>query len=148
MKKIFATMMAFAMLMFVLAGCGAANDHQEVASASSQSDENISAENESTGANEANKIDGEPEANAGILIAYFSKTGNTETIANMIAGQTGGELFKVETVTPYPEAYNETVDIAREEQDNDARPELSTHVEDMSQYDVIYLGYPKLYPAI
>lgn len=85
----------------------------------------------------------ETSANGGnILIAYFSKTGNTETIANMIAEQTGGELFKVETVTPYPEDYDETVDIAREEQDNDARPELSTHVEDMSQYDVIYLGYP------
>lgn len=85
----------------------------------------------------------EPSADGGnILIAYFSKTGNTETIANMIAEQTGGELFKVETVTPYPEDYDETVDIAREEQDNDARPELSTHVEDMSQYDVIYLGYP------
>ena len=60
----------------------------------------------------------------------------------MIAEQTGGALFKVETVTPYPEDYDETVDIAREEQDNNARPELSTHVEDMSRYDVIYLGYP------
>jgi len=61
-------------------------------------------------------------------------------IANMIAESTGGELFKVETVTPYPEDYNETVDIALEEQDTDARPELSTHVENMEQYDTIFLN--------
>ncbi|MDO5110995.1 MAG: flavodoxin [Clostridia bacterium] len=82
-------------------------------------------------------------ADAGkVLVAYFSKTGNTEAVANMIAAATGGTLFKVETVTPYPEDYNETVDIARNEQDNDARPALSTHVENMADYDVIYLGYP------
>ncbi|MDO4582189.1 MAG: flavodoxin [Bacillota bacterium] len=85
---------------------------------------------------------GEDSAGSGILIAYFSKTGNTQTIANMLAGQTGGDLFKVETVVPYPDDYNQTVDIAREEQDNDARPELATHVDNMEQYDIIFLGYP------
>ena len=84
----------------------------------------------------------EPESTGKILVAYFSKTGNTEAVAKMIAGTTGADLFKVETATPYPEDYNETVDIAREEQDNDARPELSTHVENMAQYDVVFLGYP------
>ena len=77
-----------------------------------------------------------------ILIAYFSKTGNTQTVANMIAQETGGTLFKVETVTPYPEDYDQTVDIAREEQDSNARPALSTHVENMAEYDIIFLGYP------
>ncbi len=77
-----------------------------------------------------------------ILIAYFSKTGNTETVAKMIEQETSGTLFKVETVTAYPEDYNETVDIARKEQDDNARPELSTHVENMDEYDVIFLGYP------
>lgn len=77
-----------------------------------------------------------------IMVAYFSKTGNTETVANMIAEQTGADLFKVETVDAYPDDYNETVDIARTEQDNNARPALSTHVENMDQYDVIFVGYP------
>lgn len=40
------------------------------------------------------------ETSDDILIAYFSKTGNTETIANMIAEQYGGRLFKIKTVTP------------------------------------------------
>jgi len=77
-----------------------------------------------------------------ILIAYFSRTGNTETVANIIAEETGGTLFKVETVTPYSDDYDECIDEAKKEQNEDARPALSTHVEDMSGYDVIYLGYP------
>lgn len=81
-------------------------------------------------------------ANGKILIAYFSKTGNTETIARIIQEQTGGDLFQIETVTPYPKNYDETVDLARGEQDRDARPALATHVEDMDRYEVIYLGYP------
>jgi flavodoxin len=77
-----------------------------------------------------------------MLIAYFSRTGNTETVANMIAGQTGGELFKIETVNPYPEDYNECIELARQEQDDNARPELSSHVSGMEDYDVVFLGYP------
>lgn len=137
--------MALTMLTLSLVGCGNANTRQEDTSATQQSEENTSSSSQSTSGSETVEPDGTGDpasSNGNVLIAYFSKTGNTETIANMIAGQTGGELFKVETVIPYPEDYDETVDIAREEQDNDARPELSTHVEDMSQYDIIYLGYP------
>lgn len=77
-----------------------------------------------------------------VLVAYFSKTGNTQTIADIITGYTGGEQFQIETAAPYPEDYNETVDLAREEQDTDARPQLLGQVENMEQYDVIFLGYP------
>ena len=143
MKRILSAVLMLA-LAFSLAACSN-NTQPEETPNSTQSEENTSPSSESTSGSETVEPDStdDPASSEGnVLIAYFSKTGNTETIANMIAGQTGGELFKVETVTPYPEDYDETVDIAREEQDNNARPELSTHVEDMSQYDVIYLGYP------
>ncbi|MEA4931877.1 MAG: flavodoxin [Anaerolineaceae bacterium] len=88
-----------------------------------------------------------------VLIAFFSRAGeninvgfiekgNTHVIAVIIAELTGAEMFKIETVTPYPESYSETTDIAKREQDENARPELSTHVENMDQYDIILLGYP------
>ena len=88
-----------------------------------------------------------------VLIAFFSRAGeninvgfiekgNTHVIAEIIAELTGAEMFKIETVTPYPESYSETTDIAKREQDENARPELSTHVENMDQYDIILLGYP------
>lgn len=138
MKKILTVGLSLALMLFLVA-CGNNAQQEETSGSASSQPETQSASK--IGADETETNANETEGN-NILIAYFSKTGNTETIANMIAEQTGGALFKVETVTPYPDDYNETVDIAREEQDNNARPELSTHVEDMSRYDVIYLGFP------
>lgn len=77
-----------------------------------------------------------------ILVAYFSHTGNTEVIAGMIAEQTGGDLFHVETTTVYPEEYNDLIAQARQEQDDDARPELASAVADMDAYDTVFIGYP------
>ena len=77
-----------------------------------------------------------------ILVAYFSHTGNTEVIASMIAEQTGGDLFHVETTTVYPEEYNDLIAQARQEQDDDARPELASSVADMDAYDTVFIGYP------
>lgn len=54
----------------------------------------------------------------------------------------GGELFQIETVQQYPLEHEPLVDLAAEEQDAGARPELSSHMEDPGQYDVIFLGYP------
>ncbi len=157
MKKLLSVLLILTMI-FMLVACGSEdsdNTGDETAQTSGKTDaeptaqptERDESETADSEAADAKEDSSEMEISAGsedgeILVAYFSKTGNTETIANMIADITGGDLFKVETVNPYPESYNETVDIAKEEQDSDARPELSTHVEDMSQYDVIYLGFP------
>lgn len=75
-----------------------------------------------------------------ILIAYFSETGNTEKFANIINDKIGGDLFKIEPVTPYPEG-DELFDYTREEQEEDRRPEIQGTV-DMSQYDIVFIGYP------
>lgn len=90
-------------------------------------------------AQEENSADGQQ---GGILVAYFSHTGNTETIANMIAEYTGGDLFQVETTTVYPDEYNDLIAQARQEQDDDARPELSSSVENMDNYDTVFIGFP------
>lgn len=139
MKKLL-TIILMLTLVFSLAACGNSNTQATGNTDSEDAEQEETAQ--STEAETENNTEEDMDSSGSVLIAYFSKTGNTETIANMIAEQTDGDLFKVETVTPYPDDYNETVDIAREEQDEDARPELSTHVEDMNQYDVIYLGYP------
>ena len=90
------------------------------------------------------------------LIAYFSRAGNnyvggnivnlpvgnTETAANMIRKLTGSDIFRIDTVKPYPEDYQETTDVAKQELRQDARPELSGHVDNMADYSLIYLGYP------
>lgn len=79
-----------------------------------------------------------------ILIAFFSKTSNTKNFAEMIQSRTGGELFHVQTKSPYPADYRETTRIAREEADSNARPQISTTLspEEIKRYDVIFVGYP------
>ena len=77
-----------------------------------------------------------------ILVAYFSKTGNTQTVAEYISARTGGDLFRIETVDPYPDDYQETVDRAAQELEDNARPALSGSVDNMEQYDTIFIGYP------
>ncbi|MCZ0863342.1 flavodoxin [Methanocorpusculum vombati] len=77
-----------------------------------------------------------------ILIAYFSRTGNTETVAHMIAEETRGTLFEIVPETPYPEEYSACTTIAQQEQNDNARPALATHVENMDEYEVIFVGYP------
>lgn len=87
------------------------------------------------------------------LVAYFSRTGenygvgviekgNTEIIAEMIAEQTGADLFHVETVTSYPDDYDECTAVAQRERQENARPALTVTVENMDTYDTIYLGFP------
>lgn len=77
-----------------------------------------------------------------ILIAYFSWSGNTEQLAKMIEEKTGGDLFEIAPKTPYTDDYNELLDIAKQEQSDGARPEMSAKVENWEDYDVIFVGYP------
>lgn len=84
----------------------------------------------------------EPDGNSRILVAYFSQTGTTEAAAREIQAAAGGDLFEITVVNAYPNSYQATVDRAREELDNNARPALSSSVPNMEDYDVILLGYP------
>ena len=81
-------------------------------------------------------------AGASIVVSEGEKLGNTEYVARLIQQTVGGELFRSETVQPYPLDHDPLVDQASEEKAASARPELSAHVENMDQYDTILLGYP------
>jgi len=77
-----------------------------------------------------------------ILVAYFSWSGNARTLAGQIAQVTGGDLFEIKTVTPYPDNYDECTRVAREEQNRNARPAISGNVANMAQYGTVFLCYP------
>lgn len=81
-------------------------------------------------------------AGASVVVRDGQALGNTEFMAGVIQNAVGGELFQIETVQQYPLEHEPMVDLAAEEQDAGARPELFSHIEDPSQYDVIFLGYP------
>lgn len=77
-----------------------------------------------------------------ILVAYFSHTGKTEKVAQLIQSKTGADIFKIETAAPYPSVYRETTELAKQEKADNARPALKNKVENMAQYDVVFVGYP------
>lgn len=87
------------------------------------------------------------------LVAYFSHTGenygvgviekgNTRIVAEMIAEKTGADMFEIKTVNPYPEGYDECTDVAKKEQNANARPEIVDPPENLDGYDTLFIGYP------
>lgn len=82
------------------------------------------------------------ESSPKILIAYFSWAGHTKEIAQEIQAQTGGDLFEIQPEIPYTDNINELSGIALQEQRDNVRPPLSTHVADMDKYDYVFIGYP------
>lgn len=100
------------------------------------------------------------EANAAekkrILVAFYSRTGdnyavgnitkgNTHIVADMIAKDLKADTFEIKTVKQYPLDYRECTREARRERETNARPAMATSVPNMSDYDVIFLGYPIWY---
>lgn len=80
-----------------------------------------------------------------VLVAYFSATGNTEKAAGYIAQVTGGTLYEIVPEVPYTEddlKYYTDCRADREQSDPDARPAIQGSIENLSDYDVIFLGYP------
>ena len=89
-----------------------------------------------------------------VLVAYFSRAdentggvgyiekGNTKILAEMIAERTHGDLFEIKTVKPYPKEYRPVTEAAKQEKEENARPEIVGELPDLSKYDVVFLGYP------
>lgn len=81
-------------------------------------------------------------AGASIVVKNSEKMGNTEYVAKLVQEVTGGDLFQIETKDAYPLEHDTLVDQAADEQDNNLRPELSSHIDDFEKYDTVILGYP------
>ncbi len=87
------------------------------------------------------------------IIIYFSRAdenygvgvvtkGNTEILAEYIQEFTQADMFKVERITDYPKSYRECTEFAQKELDANIRPKLKNSNVDISNYDIIYIGYP------
>ena len=114
---------------------------------------------------ESSALEGSSETgeNGGVLIAYFSwaenavlegevdamtspsvsDPGNVQQLAGWIQEETGGELFSIQVTDPYPSDWDACLERANEERGQDARPALvEPQVENLEQYDRVFLGYP------
>lgn len=77
-----------------------------------------------------------------ILILYFSHSGNTRALAEHIHSRVGGDIIELKPAAPYTEDYDALVDLAKREQQENARPELATEIPDLAKYDTVFLGFP------
>lgn len=68
--------------------------------------------------------------------------GNTQYVATIISEATGSDLFEIKTVHTYPASHKALIDAAKEETDNHARPKLSTHIGNLKDYEVVFIGFP------
>ncbi|WP_300711786.1 flavodoxin [uncultured Brachyspira sp.] len=82
-------------------------------------------------------IDLDAETSASVL-----SPGNTELIAGWIKEETGGDLFSIKTQNKYSSDYDECLNQARIERDNNERPALTDKVNNINDYDIIFLGFP------
>lgn len=155
MNKLTAILLS-ATLVSSLAACGSNNQQNNDQQNSSQSTAKNTVAKTIVGASKE-QLDGN------ILIAYFSVMetdgmdtvssasrvavngtvlGNNEYIAQIIQRETGGDLFDIKTVQEYPTTHDPLLEFAYNEKADNARPELATQIENIDNYDVIFLGYP------
>lgn len=108
-------------------------------------------------ANAATNKDGKNK----VLIVYFSRTkgvyngplkvGNTKRIADDIQKRTGGTEYEIVPKKPYPNSYNKTTQVARREQQNNARPAIKNKLPNVKKYSTVFIGSPiwwSQYPMI
>ena len=151
MKKITAILLA-AMMVMSLAACGGEHDNTEPPQNGTEAPSNEENESQqSGGTNDRTPESSTAEPSQGpeggkILVAYFSATNNTEGIAQKLAQGLSADIYEIVPEEPYTDEdlnYGSSGSrTSREQNDPGARPAISGSVEDMEQYDVVFIGYP------
>lgn len=83
----------------------------------------------------------EEEANSTVVI-NGEVLGNTQYMAYVIQETADADIFRIEPSVPYPTDHSALVPLAREEQDNNVRPAIKDSIDNLSQYDTVFVGYP------
>ena len=145
-KKI-ASLFFVAMAMVSLCACGGSDTKNPTTTASEESGEVANGQTEYGNVLIAYFTAAENSGVDAVASASYSTVdgeavGRLRAIADMIQDTTGGEVFSIRTSVVYPADGGELIDYAAEEQEENARPELTSHIEDLAQYNTIFVGYP------
>lgn len=81
-------------------------------------------------------------SSASVVTVDGEAKGRIRALADIIQKNTGGDLFSIQTSEDYPADGRKLIDFAAKEQDENTRPELTSHIENLEEYDTIFIGYP------
>lgn len=151
MKKLFISILT---LVLALTMIGCSNKNEKSASSEKKTESIEESSNKS-------------EKNSKVLVAYFTYgenvnlpdnvdasssasiqvwdnkiTGNVGVLANIISEEIGADTFSIKTVEKYSGTYDEVVNQGQQENVEKARPNLSTHIENLDEYETIFIGFP------
>lgn len=144
MKRLLAVLL-ISVMMFSLAACSGAGEKETEPSTST------------TNALSSNNDTNQSTNSAKNLVVYFSMPddvddstvtingetlGNTQYMASVIQDNANADTFRIVPKTPYPTNHQELVDLAKEEQNNNVRPEIEGTIENFDSYDTVFVGYP------
>ena len=153
-KRFVAVFLLFSVMISVLAGCGAqktaetgtrAGATNEITSAGStglKTPAESQTESQPVSQTESGTV---PHPDGGVIVVYFSRTGHTKPLAEYIKEELGADIYEIEAKVPYTDddiKYYTDCRADREQKDPSARPEIAGEVPDLSEYDVVFLGYP------
>ena len=138
MKKIFLLLL----MIFMVSGCGGESQNKTPAEPEKKSVEQTPAPTDKK-----------------ILVVYFSRTGeeynvgnitkgNTAIVAEYIAQKTGADTFEIKAAKPYPDEYEACTELAKKELESNTRPAIEKNIDNLAQYDTIFLGYPIWWGAV
>lgn len=144
MKKLIALLLSL-MLVFSLAACG---NNPQAAETEPATSTPVSEETQEPETSEETEAADTESTGGKTLVVYYSASGNTENVSNVIAKTRGADLFELEPVEPYSnDDLNWTNDdsrVTREHENEDERDVelVSATVDNWSEYDTVFIGYP------
>ena len=159
-KRILTVVIAMAVL-GTLTACGNENEAERESSSAVVSQKESSGQRNETG--QENQSGQNVSTDGKVLVAYFAVAENSDVdavssasvsdvdgetkgrmtaLAEMIQEKTGGELFSIKTSVKYPGDGGKLIEYAQEEQDKDERPEITSHIDNLDDYQVIFVGFP------
>lgn len=173
MKKLISLSLAMILTVFTLSACAESRESipettlqetQAVSTTETESETETTATQAETTTEAEGTSESQAEETSSILVAYFSwadnailaedvdavaspsviSPGNVQQLAGWVQEATGGDLFSIRVTEPYPSDWDECLSRANQERGDDARPQLVENVNNLEQYDTVFLGYPKM----
>lgn len=143
MKKIILLFMALAMVLS-LAACSTNQSPGESTpeESNSQTNESTPTPSNTNGKNLAVYFSMPDNVDDSTVVIDGETLGNTQYMAYVIQETVGADIFRIEPETPYPTDHDKLVDLAKEEQNDNARPKIKDMIENFDTYENIFVGYP------